>query len=548
MLYYNKELKPGECWAFYARCAILSELDPETYAGRSDFAGAAMSLIRSCPVVLAGFALVVLCQGDETAVRSSVTRTAQAIRSPSEFRGAGSCSATACHGGIVPSERSRSQVLRNEHTTWISDDKHSRAYQVLFNDRSARIAKNLANAPADFIPAHQDLRCLACHTTFRQRAAQAKTSWIDSDGVGCEACHGASAQWLGPHTADAWRSLDSSAKSARGFTNTKELVVRALMCAGCHVGEYSADGRQVRDVNHDLIAAGHPRLNFELSAFLDNMPNHWQEKGPNADPARPTERAADFPARAWVIGRLATLRSAVALLRERAGQAELARLTSAKPPSAAEALPPPLVGPAPATDKAIPWPEFTEYGCFSCHHDLRDEAWRKKLNGQAPSVRAGSPTWGSWTLPLTESLIAQLVPESVGKAYAESMSPLSKEMAKTLPDTRALEGTSRAVIDVLDNCLALVAERRLTSVEVERLITGCARQGTSDRSASWDEAAQRYLALVPLRQAWIKLAPEKTSEQERLRAQLEELRSQLVFPANFESPRGFNPSTIRPAR
>ena len=24
-----------------------------------------------------------------------------------------------------------------------------------------------------------------------------------------------------------------------------------------------------------------------------------------------------------------------------------------------------------------PWPEFAEYDCFACHHDLRDRAWRR---------------------------------------------------------------------------------------------------------------------------------------------------------------------------
>jgi hypothetical protein len=35
------------------------------------------------------------------------------------------------------------------------------------------------------------------------------------------------------------------------------------------------DGKPWRDVNHDLIAAGHPRLSFELSAFMATMPPHW---------------------------------------------------------------------------------------------------------------------------------------------------------------------------------------------------------------------------------------------------------------------------------
>ena len=108
-----------------------------------------------------------------------------------------------------------------------------------------------------------------------------------------------------------------------GLRDTKDLTSRAAICAGCHVGEHSADGLTVRDVNHDLIAAGHPRLNFEFSAFLDNMPAHWDEKDENAGAAGPSRRAADFPARAWAIGRLTTIKAALALLESRVAEVEV---------------------------------------------------------------------------------------------------------------------------------------------------------------------------------------------------------------------------------
>ena len=56
-------------------------------------------------------------------------------------RGAGSCSATACHGGMQPAE---GKILRNEHTLWITRDKHADAYRVLTNARSKSIAARAA--------------------------------------------------------------------------------------------------------------------------------------------------------------------------------------------------------------------------------------------------------------------------------------------------------------------------------------------------------------------------------------------------------------------
>ena len=61
-----------------------------------------------------------------------------------------------------------------------------------------------------------------------------------------------------------------------GFMDTKNLVSRIEQCAGCHIGQDARGGLPLRDVNHDLIAAGHPRLNFEFAAYHENQPKHWK--------------------------------------------------------------------------------------------------------------------------------------------------------------------------------------------------------------------------------------------------------------------------------
>ena len=87
-----------------------------------------------------------------------------------------------------------------------------------------------------------------------------------------------------------------------------------------------------RDVNHDLIAAGHPRLNFEFAAFSTNLPPHWNTK---------RTKPAD-PAQAWKVGQAMSAHAAADLLAYRAC---------------------PKAGSA-------PWPEFAEYDCFACHREL----------------------------------------------------------------------------------------------------------------------------------------------------------------------------------
>jgi hypothetical protein len=477
------------------------------------------TVARTGTVVLAGLLLTAL---GRTAERGE--RPGSLVPGPArsgEFRGSGSCSAVACHGSIAP--QPGQDIIRNEHTIWISDDHHSRAYQTLFDARSERIARSLAGDPSRYVPAHEDERCLACHATPRSRTALESTAWMNSDGVGCESCHGPSARWLGPHTTSAWKTQrDAAWKEKLGLFNTKDLARRAEVCAGCHVGQFAGSSLPRRDVNHDLIAAGHPRLNFELSAFLANMPPHWREKGASADPVEPGKPAADLPARAWAVGQLVTLRASLELLSSRASA---------------------------AGKREIPWPEFTEYGCFSCHHSLRDDAWRRRA--QPSGARIGRARWGSWTTPLFGVLVEQKRPAVDARSATESvesLAGLAAEMSKTVPDPTTANRLAKTAADRVSRRASALAKTRFDAGEVEGLITAINRPEAWDRVESWDEAAQRYLALVPLRQAWTELAPARKADQDQLAARLEQVRARLIFPPGLDSPGGFEPGKLRVGR
>jgi hypothetical protein len=500
-----------------------------------------MSLARCSLVLMVGFGLVLLCRADDrTGVPAGRDLTVADGTQP-RFRGSGSCSATACHGSIVRQDGRISRVRRDEHTVWISDDAHARAYQTLFCRRSQQIVKRLARGQGDPKPAHEDERCLACHTTPRRAEELEPTSWMHADGVGCESCHGPSEKWLGAHTTDTWSGLAPAQKAGFGMTNTSDLVTRGRVCAGCHVGACSKEGLVVRDVNHDLIAAGHPRLYFELSAFLDNMPSHWNERGVNAGPAGPDGRAADFPARAWAVGRLVTLEVSLELLEARAAKATAEHDRSLRASAEAASLPEPLDLPA-AGGRPAPWPEFAEYGCFSCHHDLRDQAWRRSP-GSAAS-KPGSPRWGSWTLPLTDELIEHLLPGPVGRSCTSSLEPVKKAMAALGADPRIVADEARKALQPLKSCLESLAAKRWSDDEIKRLLDRLDRGHPEDRAADWDEAAQVFLALTPLHQSRVALDPASRVEQAGLPARLERLRARLAFPTGFDSPRSFDP--VRP--
>src|SRR5256885_13036133 len=210
------------------------------------------------------------------------------------YVGAGSCSATACHGSIQA--RQQTKVLQNEYSTWVLQDKPAKAWSVLNNTVSQRIAKILGPASLGAADAPHAPKCLVCHALYPRNEEKAREFDIN-DGVSCESCHGPSSQWLGPHTA---RDSDHEKSVALGMYDTKNLRLRTEKCLTCHLGTSE------RYVDHEMIAAGHPDLLFELDSFQAVEPVHWVEKVPG-HPDQP-EKDPLLGVRQWRIGQAVQLR------------------------------------------------------------------------------------------------------------------------------------------------------------------------------------------------------------------------------------------------
>lgn len=406
--------------------------------------------------------------------------------SAARWVGAGSCAASNCHGSAAPIPGL--SILGNEYPTWI-DDPHARAYDTLHSPRSERIARNLSGGKDDqYKPAYLDNRCLACHSTPRPHHALESTAWMNPDGVGCESCHGAAREWLGPHTTSWWKTLDASSKLAQyGFRDTKTIATRAETCVGCHVGSRDRD-LSARDVNHDLIAAGHPRLAYEFAAYHDRLPRHWVEKGDNTSP--------DFATRAWFAGQASTLASAIALTRDRAANPE------------------------------APWPEFAEYSCFGCHHSLADQGWRAPPRAvQAP---AAAYHWGSWYLPA--ALDALRAPD---RPIAPSLERFQALLGRPFPDRTLVVQEAKTLLSMLSD-EQLAPAPTFNPAALRRSLETLAELAES--ASNWDIAAQHYLAAVPLWQTWSQLDPSSAHAQAAFRTRLDQLLARLTFPPGADSP------------
>jgi len=186
-----------------------------------------------------------------------------------EFVGAAGCKSSSCHGGAGEK--------RSQYITWTQQDFHSRAFAVLVNARSARMADTLRIGPAQ-----NSARCTVCHSPFQAIDASRLTSTAHADeGVSCESCHNAAASWFRGHTRSDWTY---AMRVTAGMRDLRNLYVRANSCVACH-----------QNLDADVLAAGHPELRFELDGQSIAEPKHWQD--PPATGAK-----------AWLVGQAVALR------------------------------------------------------------------------------------------------------------------------------------------------------------------------------------------------------------------------------------------------
>lgn len=409
-----------------------------------------------------------------------------------EWQGVASCVSSSCHG-----QNGGKGTKGSEYNTWAGYDKHARAFQVLGNERSERMVRNLYGTDAK--PAMEQALCLKCHASHDGITATGVAARFQlNDGVGCESCHGAAAKWLTIHYQGGFKDKSLKDKAALGMRPTKDIAYRARVCTECHVGTAN------KEVNHDLIAAGHPRLAFEFGAYHGIYNKHWNIQADH-------DRYPDFEARAWAVGQLVSARAALELLKARADG---------------------------AANGTKPWPEFAEYECFACHKDLQVNSPRQKAG--YGDRKAGSLPWGNWYLSPTNPLLGE-----GGQKPSEALTKLRSRLQSASPDARevglAAAALAREVDDLRTEASAAPAR---SAGAVREKMDRLARFGEGRiKGMSWDEATQLYLALAALENALTDMVPgTSTAIQDDLRKVAQNLRQ--AFPEGSDSPTRFNPAGL----
>jgi hypothetical protein len=430
--------------------------------------------------------------------------------------GMNSCAARGCHGAVDSTDPGLGRVYIKDgaYTTWLNYDPHARAYAVLLEPRSVAIAKKLnadkRNRPLDDKPAHEAGLCLSCHSTAPPPESRNPGLTPLSDGISCEACHGPAEVWQDKHLSPAWRTLAHLpfAKDVDGMTNLSTPAARARLCVECHVGNRSRG----MDMNHDLIAAGHPRLNFEFATYLASYPKHWREPHEKMAPgSQQAAASADFEAKSWAIGQVVTAGAVLDLLAARALASKEGAVRKVPAPEAT-------------------WPEFSEYECFACHHSLTDPSPRQK-----PGHALGKLPWETWP----SAILLELAKGRPGVNLAP-WDELRAEMARPGPDPDKVAGLAALAKGQLDTLFTSFESEAFDGKKVVSLLKGLGAT-SPDVGESWDRAAQHELALQALARALKGLGEAVAPEVE---AAIREGSKVLDFPANYDSPRNTSPPSL----
>ena len=270
------------------------------------------------------------------------------------------------------------------------------------------------------------------------------------DGISCEGCHGPAGGWIREHTAQDWSHRQSV---AAGMADLRDLETRSRLCLSCHLG---APGQTV---DHELIAAGHPLLSFELDNYTEDMPP--PTGCPSATSSGRKGLRDTHGLRAWAVGQAASFRAGLDLLARRA--------------------------------RSPRWPEFSEMSCDSCHHSLTEQRWKTVRNPERP----GLPRWSPARWAVLRHLVTAVAPDAGNpwtpaspgsRARRPASAPLPAEVAETA------EQISRALGDVIPR----LDQAAWGDAEARRLLLAISEDADAFAVADPAAAEQAFLAFNSL--------------------------------------------------
>ncbi len=416
--------------------------------------GGASLAPRMTPTILAALATLLAFTALLYAAGGIGPEDARAQSPGVRYEGVATCAGSTCHGRA---EGNGAVVRQDEIATWqepsAASGSHSRAYAVLASPRGRQIAQSLGLGAATSAQA-----CLGCHATFvpeSQRGARFHTS----DGVGCESCHGPSGGWLALHYA---KPATHASNVANGLVPLENPQVRARVCLDCHYGSTKTG----QFVTHSMMAAGHPRISFELDLFSALQQHHdedddYLDRKPRSDSVR-----------LWAVGQAEAVRRATDLF--------------ARPDYGMKGI----------------FPQLYFYDCHSCHRAITDGPRRKLTFESNPGrpIPFGNPPFNDENI-ITLSAVARALAPSQAEGFLAASRDFHGAMGKGRSASQeaavALRGKAASLSDAL-------AARGYDGNDAFTVIASIAGKATRPRFTDYAGSVQAVMAVDTLLNALVR--------------------------------------------
>lgn len=414
---------------------------------------------------------------------------AGAAYAAARYEGVASCAGSTCHGRA---EGNGAVVRQDELRLWQEPSSrsgaHSRTYAALVSLRGERIAAALGLGQAGSAAA-----CLGCHATPPGERGE---RFQISDGVGCEGCHGPASGWIASHYAV---GASHQGNVAGGMIPLDDPVARAGVCLDCHLG--SAKPGQF--VTHSMMAAGHPRLSFELDLF-SSLQQHWDD---DADYAQRKPRAD--PVRIWAVGQAEAVRRSLQLF----ARGDLAGYGI--------------------------FPEFTFYDCHSCHRPIDDNPARLRTFETNPGrpIPFGQPPFNDENIIMLSAVARVLAPGEAARFDAAARS-FHAAMGKGRAEAVAAGARLDLAAAALGKAMANGPGGDETAFKVVAAIGG---QTISPRFTDYAGSAQAVMAVDTLLNALVREGRITVGAAAGIRAQINRAYAAVA------SPTGYDPDQFRAA-
>lgn len=413
------------------------------------------------------------------------------------YTGVASCAGSTCHGRA---EGNGEIVRQDEIATWqepsSSTGAHSRAYAVLASPRGKQIAASLGIGAATSAP-----QCLGCHATYVPESRRGPR-FQTTDGVGCESCHGPASGWITTHYA---KPATHASNIANGLIPLDRPQPRARVCLDCHYG--SADGNQF--VTHSMMAAGHPRISFELDLFSALQQHH------DVDADYIARKGDPDSVRMWAVGQAEAVRRSTDLF--------------ARPDYASYGI----------------FPEFYFYDCHSCHRAITDGPQRRLTFETNPGrpIPFGQPPFNDENIIMLSAVSKALAPGAAAEFDAAS-----KDFHRAMGQGRG-EAAAAAVRlrEHAGNLSDALAGRGYSGDTTFAVIAAIAAETTRARFTDYAGSAQAVMAVDTLLNSLVREGRVTPGAAAGIRANINRAYASVRTPENYD-PDQFRTALAQAAR